>query len=95
MTIGIYVDNLEVPWMDGIYRLAEKTDVALFVNNYGKIDPTSPISLFSSYYMWIFTGPIIACDMFSARYLIECITPGDKYYYIEQLRCINEQIISR
>lgn len=86
MVTGIYVDNLEVPWMEGIYRLAEKMDLVLFTNNYGKVDPASTIGVCSSYYLWSFFNPVIACDVFSARYLSECTVTPKKFFYVNNCR---------
>lgn len=83
--IGILLDNLNVPWVEHIYRLAEKMDVCLFVNNYGNIDVSSRIALVSSSYIWSFDGTMIAADTFSARYLYECPIPSRKLFYINSV----------
>ena len=83
--LGIYIDNVNVPWMEHIYRLAEKTNIALFVNNYGNIDVKSRIAILPSYFIWNFRNPIIAGDTFSARFLAECPIPSRKLFYISHI----------
>lgn len=83
--IGVYTDNLTVPWMDSIYRLAEKADVTLFTNNYGNVDVYSKIGLLASSFIWSFPYPIIATDTMCARYLYECPIPSRKIFYINRV----------
>lgn len=80
--IGIYLDNFNVPWMEYVYRLAEKTDTVLFTNNYGNVDVHSNICVLSSSYIWNFPHTIIATDTFSACYLVDCPIPTRKLMYI-------------
>lgn len=83
--IGVYVDHLNAPWMEHIYRLSEKTDVVLFTNNYGNLDVHSPIAILASSYIWNFPYTIIAADTFSARYLVDCPIPKRKLFYINHV----------
>lgn len=80
--IGVYVDNVYVPWIESIYRLADKAPLVLFLNNFGAVDVHSDIAVLPSLHIWSFNGPIIAGDTFSARYLADCTVVKDKYFYI-------------
>lgn len=83
--IGVYLDNLSYPWVESVFRLANQTDVVLFLNNFGPLDVSSPISVLPSFNIWDFRGPIIAGDLFSARYLDQYKLITDKYYYINNI----------
>lgn len=85
--IGVFLDHLNVPWTEHVFRLAKLTDVVLFLNNIGVVDVTSPIAILPSFNIWDFRGPIIAGDTFSARYLAEYKLAQDveKYFYINTI----------
>lgn len=83
--VGIYIDNLKLPWIDNIFKLAEKMDVVLFVNNFSDFDVHSYISVLASHHIWSFKGPIIAADTFSARYLSSCPIQSKKFFYINHI----------
>lgn len=83
--IGVYIDNFNVPWIEHIFRLAKQTDVVLFVNNLGVVDVTNPIAILPSFNIWDFRGPIIAADVFSARYLAEYSLITEKYFYMSTI----------
>ena len=83
--LGIYIDNVGLPWMEHIYRLAEKRDVVVFTNNFGPVDVSSPLSIVSSINIWSFDGPVIATDTFSGRYLVDCPIPSRKFIYVNNL----------
>lgn len=88
--IGVYVDNVYVPWIEAIFRLAQQTDVVLFLNNFGPLDVHSPIAVLPSANIWSFPDPIIAGDFFSARYLADCSVVKDKYFYINNIDWNNQ-----
>lgn len=70
--LGIYIDNLKLPWVPDIFRLAEKMDVVIFTNNFTEFDVFNKVSVLASHHIWSFKDPIIAGDTFSARYLSGC-----------------------
>lgn len=88
--IGVYIDNVYVPWVEPIFRLAQQTDIVLFLNNFGPLDVNSPIAVLPSANIWSFPGPIIAGDFFSARYLADCSVVKDKYFYINNIDWNNQ-----
>jgi len=88
--IGVYLDNPYVPWMDSVYRLAEKTDIVLFLNNFGKVDVHSKMAMLPSSSIWSFDGPIIAGDTFSACYLSHCPVAINAYFYINNIDWNNQ-----
>lgn len=83
--IGVFLDNLNVPWTEHVFRLAKQTDVVLFLNNLGIVDVTSPIAILPSFNIWDFRGPIIAGDIFSARYLVDYSLITEKYFYMSTI----------
>lgn len=92
--IGVYIDNLNVPWVSSIFQLAKQTDVVLFTNNFGAVDVTSPIAVLPSFNLWDFRGPVIAGDLFSARYLVEYKLIRDKYFYINNIDWSNQSFLA-
>lgn len=90
--IGVFLDNFNVPWVEHVFRLAKQTDVVLFVNNLGIVDVTNPIAILPSFNIWDFRGPIIAGDVFSARYLADYTLIKDKYFYINSIDWNNGQV---
>jgi len=89
--IGVYLDHLSFPWVESVFRLAKQTEVVLFLNNFGPVDVHSPIAILPSFNIWDFRGPIIAGDIFSARYLTEYTLIKDKYFYINNIDWNNQQ----
>lgn len=83
--LGIYIDNLKLPWVQNIFRLSEKMDIVLFVNNFSDFDVHSYVSVLASHHIWSFKGPIIAGDTFSARYLSSCPIQSRKFFYINHI----------
>jgi hypothetical protein len=79
------MDNLNLPWMEHIYRLAEQRDIVVFTNNFGPVDVSSPLSIVSSINIWSFDGPVIATDTFSGRYLVDCPVPSKRFLYVNHI----------
>ena len=82
--LGIYIDNLKLPWVPDIFRLAEKMDVVIFTNNFTEFDVFNKVSVLASHHIWSFKDPIIAGDTFSARYLSGCPIQR-KLFYINHI----------
>lgn len=83
--IGIYIDNLMLPWTDQIFRLSDKMDITLFLNNFSPFDVYNKTPVLASHHIWSFSKPIIAGDTFSARYLASCPIPKRRLFYINHI----------
>lgn len=83
--IGVYIDNLSLPWTQKVFDLSEKMPVTLFVNNFGEFDVYNKIGILASHHLWSFSGPVIATDTFSACYLSNCPIPKRRLFYINSI----------
>ncbi len=83
--IGIYIDNLRLPWAAEIFRMGETNPLTLFVNNISELDVYSRVPVLASHHIWSFSGPIIAGDTFSAVYLSKCPVPKQRAFYINHV----------
>jgi len=83
--IGIYIDNLRLPWASEIFRIGEKNPITLFVNNISEMDVYSKVPVLASHHIWSFSDPIIAGDTFSATYLSQCPVPKKRAFYINHV----------
>lgn len=83
--IGIYIDNLMLPWAEHIFRLSEKMDITLFLNNFSPFDVHTKMGVLASHHLWSFNGTVIAGDTFSARYLADCPIPKRRLFYINHI----------
>lgn len=83
--LGIYIDNLSLPWTRQIFELAEQTNIVLFTNNFGEFDVYNKIGVLASHHLWSFSGTVIAGDTFSACYLSNCPIPKRRLFYINHV----------
>ena len=83
--IGIYIDNLKLPWASTIFRMGEQHDITLFVNNLSEMDVYSKVPVLASHHIWSFSNPIVAGDTFSATYLSKCPIPKQRAFYINHV----------
>lgn len=81
--IGVFVDNLQYPFVGQIFRLGKQTPITIFTNNIAAIDVYDKTPILTAQYIWNFPYPIIAADIFSAIYLERCPISKRRIFYVQ------------